>query len=112
MNSVLPILKDENPKLRAWAAEVLGKTSCDPRAIRPLAQAAADPDQNVRLEVAKAIASFSEAGTVEPLSRLLLDPVPGIRDQAVRGLKNVVDNSESSRRDPPVISSSPPAIQA
>lgn len=110
LNSVVAVLKDENPKLRAWAAEVLGKIASS-SAIRPLARAAADSDQNVRLEVAKALATLWETGTVEPLSRLLLDPAPEIRGQAIRGLKNAVDNSESPAELRRYLSS-PPAIQA
>jgi HEAT repeat protein len=93
--AVAQALRADSVAVRAWAAEASGRiTGSD--FIRPLAQAAGDADSTVRLAVAKALAGYSDAGVIEPLGRLLLDPSEEIRVEAIRGLQNQVGGEEAS----------------
>jgi HEAT repeat protein len=94
LGAVGPMLRSESVAVRAWAAEVLGKLS-DEGAIRLLAQAAGDADANVRVQVAKALGSFSsDPAIIEPLSKLLLDASPGVGSEALLSLGRVEDQDD------------------
>jgi HEAT repeat protein len=88
--AVAQTLHAEVPAVRAWAAELVGKIN-DTSAIRPLAEIAGDPDQNVRLATAQALGEFLDARTIEPLSRLLSDGSAQVRTQALLSLKHELE---------------------
>jgi HEAT repeat protein len=87
--AVAQALRADSVAVRAWAAEAAGRINGS-GSIRPLALAAGDADSTVRLAVVKALAGFSDAGVIEPLGRLLLDPSEEIRGEAIRGLQSMV----------------------
>jgi HEAT repeat protein len=93
--AVAQSLQADSAAVRAWAAEAAGRINGSDF-IRPLAQAAGDADSTVRLAVAKALAGYSDAGVIEPLGRLLLDPSEGIRGEAIRGLQSQVGGEAAS----------------
>jgi len=96
-----PLLRDEDPHLRAQAAKILGELGADPAgpALAPplvalLASLLTDTDAHVKLQAALAVGRVGGAAAVEPLAALLradADADATLRHAAVRGLELVGD---------------------
>lgn len=84
-------LNDDSPEIRRNAAWWLGRQR-DFRIVEPLAQAADDPDANVRLRVAESLGSFKDERVVAPLARLLQhDSDTEVRAAAATSLGSALD---------------------
>lgn len=93
--ALITTFRAEAAAVRAWAVEAAGAMSME-AAVQPLARAAGDTDSTVRLAVAKALAGINDAGIIEPLGRLLLDPLEEIRGEAILGLQSQVGVEDST----------------
>lgn len=81
-------LKDDNPKIREKAVEILGKIS-DKRATMPLIQCLSDESPKVRKKVAKALGMIGDAKAIEPLTVAMGDQNRGVRGAAKSALKKI-----------------------
>ncbi len=86
-------LKHPDPERRKQAAAALGQNRI--RSAAPaLAELAADPDDSVRLEAARALVSIGDPGSVEAFVRLSGDSRREIRSLAVEGIVQTYTSSE------------------
>jgi len=83
---VAELLVNENPTVRASAAEVLGGIG-DPGCIDALAGALADADAHVRLAAVSALARIHHARSAELLAGALADDDPKVASAAANGLE-------------------------
>ena len=87
LSAQVALLKDSDPKVRAKAADKLGKegTSDD---IPALAELLDDPVTDVRAEAVGAILRLNTQHSLEPLMRATRDSTPEIQIMATDGLVN------------------------
>jgi HEAT repeat protein len=87
VDELIAALKDENPRVRQDAVEILGKVA-DERVVEPLAHALTDIDADVRLSAALAIGMIGDASGTAPFTFALKNE----DDEAVRGaLRTALD---------------------
>jgi HEAT repeat protein len=83
------LMKSTDPKIRQYAAYLLGKAK-DPRAIQPLIGALADLDKSVREQATLALSSIGKSA-IEPLKEVLKDPKWETRYRAAEALGKMAD---------------------
>jgi len=81
IESLIPLLKDDDPDARYGAAQALGKFG-DRRAIGPLVEALGDEEPAVRYWAADALGRLRAESAVDAIASLLNDKHKGIREHA------------------------------
>jgi len=79
MEKLISALKDKDPKVRADAAEKLGKTK-NVAAVEPLIVALKDENYTVRPRAAEALGELGYKRAVEPLVAVLMDTLSSYKD--------------------------------
>lgn len=85
VDPLLGLLEEDDPQLKAWAAEMLGRVPSE-RSVPALSAALADPDENLRGRAGAALGAVGNAEAVRALLPLLDDSVPFVRSTALAGL--------------------------
>jgi len=83
-------MRNAEPDMRSFAAEVLGKSG-DGRAAEPLLRALEDPCWQVRYSAAEALGNLGEGRAAKPLTRLLEDSHRFVRFRAAEALGKLDD---------------------
>lgn len=102
-------MKSGDVRIRTCAARAVGGIF-DDRSVAALQAASADTSRDVRLEVARGLASQGSGESIAHLARLFQDPDPQIRSEALGGLHSSL-LSTSSRKDYQRHLSSPESIR-
>ncbi len=71
---LIQTLQDENPGIRSYAAQILGKIG-DKKAVEPLILALQDENPVVRMIAADALKAIGDIQAIEPLRQVLKDNV-------------------------------------
>jgi HEAT repeat protein len=98
----LPALKDDRPKVRAKAAEMIGDLLRDDRAIAPLAAALDDPDPRVREAAQRAMEGRGGNRAAHASVVALANPNPETRAAAARRLLSLAGSADL-RDDVPLL---------
>jgi hypothetical protein len=104
------LLRDTDPDARYGSAIALGQICREQaitglikaRAVKALITALADPESAVRYWAADALGQFKGPQTrlgIEPLTALLKDPHPGVRQQAQKSLQQLRTNKEADLKN-------------
>jgi HEAT repeat protein len=99
--SLVKTLKDQDPKMRYWAAESLGHFGPGASSAVPeLIQALKDEDGTVRMGVAYALAELGPAATeaVPALQEAARDPDKEVRTAAAYALKQIREKKKGPAR--------------
>ena len=83
--SVIPLLSDDDPRVRGRAVDILLHIR-DRAAVPALLSALDDPDPPVREAVVRALAEIGDAASVERLRGVLADSDVGVREAAAKAL--------------------------
>jgi HEAT repeat protein len=85
------LMKSTDPKIRQYAAYLLGKTK-NPHAIQPLIEALADLEKPVREQATLALSSIGKAA-IKPLIETLQEPKWQTRYRAAEALGGIADEN-------------------
>lgn len=85
---VIPLLNDDNEKVRLEAARVLGRTR-NPAAIAPLT-ALARRDAGIRADIVRELRRFRHPAALAALREFLHDPDKSVRTRARKGVESLV----------------------
>lgn len=88
LDPILALLKDPDPRLRFFAAVILGERY-DERAIPALVEATADPDPNVRFHAIEALGALRAEEAIETLAMLARSPSFFIASAALDALRQI-----------------------
>lgn len=86
VETLQPLLEDEEPNVRYWGAKLLANASDDPVATDALVTAATDADANVRAGSAESLGRQPSELATETLVTLLDDTAPQVRLHAARSI--------------------------
>jgi HEAT repeat protein len=86
---VKTLLNSTDPKVRQYAAYLLGKAK-NPRAIQPLITALADFDKSVREQATFALSAIGKAA-IQPLAEAMKEPQWEVRYRAAEALGQIAD---------------------
>jgi len=81
-----PLLADDDPVVRRWAATLLSRYSDAPGLEQDLERLVTDEDPGVRKAAIEALGYIGDAGAAGAAVRLLDDPVPFVRAAAIRAI--------------------------
>ena len=86
---LLPLLAEEEPQLRFWAATLLSRYAGSPSVASELVRAVGDVDPSVRAAAVESLAAGSSPAAPAAAALLLGDPVWFVRAHAARALRDV-----------------------
>ncbi|MBN1426631.1 HEAT repeat domain-containing protein [Candidatus Fermentibacteria bacterium] len=107
--ALVQAMKSDNIRIRVCAARALGGIF-DDRSVAALQAASTDTSRDVRLEVARGLASQGSGESIAHLARLFGDPDPETRSEALGGLNSSLLSTDS-RKDYQRYLSSPESIR-
>ncbi len=88
---IIEVLKDDDPSMRMYAAETLGRIG-DVRALRPLLALLDDEETTVRIYTINALGNLRSESAVKPLLNFIADEDPEVRKALAEALGKIDDN--------------------